>query len=479
MPNKSRIGLLLVVSTIALPVVWVKAQSTPKLAAYYTTMPDVVVDARYTPLGITYAAHDLNGDGNQDLVVAGSNHPRGGGVCCDGQPGRVFLGDGNGHFTAAPAALFPVEKLSTVHCQSFVFSDFNADDRPDLFLGCIGWDASPGTGEQNRLYLSRPEGGWTDATDTLPQINDFTGHSSAGDISGRGVTDLFISNGYLRRLSAPYMLINTGTGQFTRASATIPAGRNDILDTDTGHPFGGSTLADLDGDGLPDLVVWADSRDNSTKLRHTTILWNRAGVFVNNDTTELPLPGIFTNTHMDLAVQAADVNQDGLPDLVVAGAQGNPYDDGWFVQILINKGSRQFADETATRVKPDEASEGIEGVATKTPFPYSLDVLDFNQDGAPDFFVRYSGNIATAPSARPLVWVNDGTGHFSALKVRDFVPDDRFSQSRILNALLVPTRNGYSFIEPLSFTGSGGLIITGMLATKPYRITPVPSGRRD
>ena len=30
------------------------------------------------------------------------------------------------------------------------------------------------------------------------------------------------------------------------------------------------------------------------------------------------------------------------------------------------------------------------------------------------------------------------------------------------------TRHGYSFITPQSYPGSGGLIVTGLLATRPY-----------
>ncbi len=99
-------------------------------------------------------------------------------------------------------------------------------------------------------------------------------------------------------------------------------------------------------------------------------------------------------------------------------------------------------------------------------------------DGTQDFFLRLgAGSAGTFQQDQPLIWLNDGTGHFSTLTVGDFVPAGRES---VLGPSphLVATRHGYSFITPRSFPGSGGLKLMGLLASKPYRITPVPSALR-
>ena len=44
-------------------------------------------------------------------------------------------------------------------------------------------------------------------------------------------------------------------------------------------------------------------------------------------------------------------------------------------------------------------------------------------------------------------------------------------------ARLMKTRHGYSFITPQSYPGSGGLIVTGLLATRPYPVRPVEAVR--
>ena len=150
----------------------------PSLEGYYTQLPLDVIDPSYRPHGHLSASTDLDGDGNEDLVLLGwtwrgtlANHRP--------QPGRVFLGDGDGGFRRAPAELFPGDTLNTVWpscCPQF--SDLNGDGLPDMFLPLGGWDRDPFPGEQNRLYLSRPGGGWRDATSELPQLTDFT-HSTA------------------------------------------------------------------------------------------------------------------------------------------------------------------------------------------------------------------------------------------------------------------------------------------------------------
>jgi FG-GAP-like repeat len=480
--NRYAAALVVILSAVALMAPRIPAQTRPKLADYFTQIPQTVLDARYSPLRLSQYTwnEDLDGDGNQDLVVLGFNYPFSGVYDVTEpnfdvpQPGRVFLGDGNGHFAAAPTNLFPIDTLQMVFPRKVLFADFNADGRPDMFISTIGWDILPSPGEQNRLYLSRPEGGWRDATDTLPQLRDYSHSAAAGDISGRGVIDIFVGNvkPALNAIRA-YTLLNNGSGQFTQMSANLPVGNNQVLDQTTGHRYPGATLADLNDDGLPELIVTGNSTDRS---RPSTILWNRLGVFVETDATALPAPVTFTG-HYDTDVQRIDVNQDGLPDLVLVGGQNTSLSSGWFVQILVNQGNRQFVDETADRVPPGDGGGGTEGVSTSAPAAHWVRVLDFNQDGAPDFSVEVQPNGPLQfplPLGQPLVWLNDGTGHFSTLKVGDFVTLGQEGQLGMGH--LVATRNGFSFISTTYNGNPGGwpLSLRGLLATKPYRITPSP-----
>ena len=137
----------------------------------------------------------------------------------------------------------------------------------------------------------------------------------------------------------------------------------------------------------------------------------------------------------------------------------------------MNRGDRTFVDETSLRLQPHEQYSGNAGVATGAPWGQWVDIVDFNGDGAADFV------MTPAPSAgimaeylrpnQPLIWLNDGSGRFSALKVHDFVRPGY--DWLLLQARLVRTRHGYSYIVTRSDPGSGGLILTGLLATRPYR----------
>ncbi len=275
-----------------------------------------------------------------------------------------------------------------------------------------------------------------------------------------------------------YTLLNTGSGLFTQMTTNIPVGRAEVLDiyTGSGRNFFGATLLDLNDDGRPELIV-----GGTPATKHARILWNRNGVFVQTDVTELSLPTAFPNTGGDTYFERIDVNQDGLQDLVAIGNQ-NPL-HGWYLQVFVNHGNKQFVDETADRVPRGEDSAGTEGVdiAVVRPGNNGPQVLDFNHDGAPDFFIGFQTADATAviKPSQPLLWLNDGTGHFSTLKVQDFVAAGKETQSpnNVLRTVrLVPTRSGYSFIA-VTYNGKVGnpLTLTGLLATKPYLGRVLPS----
>ena len=89
---------------------------TPSLEPYYTMLPLNVIDPSYRPHGHNSASTDLDGDGNEDLVLLGFTYPTSDVTAANyrPQPGRVFLGDGDGGFRRAPAELFPVDTLNTV-----------------------------------------------------------------------------------------------------------------------------------------------------------------------------------------------------------------------------------------------------------------------------------------------------------------------------------------------------------------------------
>ena len=122
--------------------------------------------------------------------------------------------------------------------------------------------------------------------------------------------------------------------------------------------------------------------------------------------SEMDRPPHPSRRDVDLDAAALDADGDGLLDLVIVGTQLNPFYDGWFVQLLMNRGDGTFADETSLRLQPHEQSSGNAGVATDAPWAMGVDVLDFNGDGAADFVMSPTSRDLSAITA----WPTTGSG---------------------------------------------------------------------
>jgi hypothetical protein len=170
---------------------------------------------------------DWNGDGHQDLVGLA--------FALDGSVGTepvVLAGSGSGSF-AAPAAL---TSLGGGSYQGLHVAELDGDGRPDLVTV-----SSPGsavmtwvTGGDAGLAF----GGVT-VLDTSPV--GFLGDVEALDVDGDGDRDVVMTR---LTLGDTHLLVNDGTGTLALARELLP------------ERFAtGFARADLDGDGLEDLVV--------------------------------------------------------------------------------------------------------------------------------------------------------------------------------------------------------------------------------
>ena len=112
----------------------VVADPSPSLASYYESIPIVVVDPDYPSLSFFPASADLDGDGNEDLIILGMDYSGRTSGSYRTRPGRVYLGDGDGGFTRAPSDLFPTDTLNTGHPRNVPFGDVNGDGRLDMFV---------------------------------------------------------------------------------------------------------------------------------------------------------------------------------------------------------------------------------------------------------------------------------------------------------------------------------------------------------
>ena len=135
-----------------------------------------------------------------------------------------------------------------------------------------------------------------------------------------------------------------------------------------------AAIADLNGDGRPDLVV-ANFGSNTVSV----LLENAAGTFSGK--TDFGTGGA------PCSVAIADVNGDGRPDLVVANAVSNT------VSVLLGNGDGTFATRT-------DFGTGIN--------PCSVAIVDLNADSRPDLLVA---NLASNTVS---VLLGTGGGAFAA-----------------------------------------------------------------
>jgi FG-GAP-like repeat/FG-GAP repeat len=291
------------------------------------------------------AAADLTGSGSIDLVVA--NYGSG--------SVSVYL-PGSTPGTFAPA----MNVVTGGQPNQVVIGDLNGDGNPDLVVA----DLSP---EGNAIVLlqnAAAPGTFMKPVD-LPTGN-YTSGVAVGDLNGDGKPDIvaatYDSNG---NNGAVYIFFqNPATPGAFLAPVSYPAGAQPQA----------VKIADVNGDGLPDIVVanYGPGSDGTGMSGVTVLLQDAAhpGTFLAPVSYATPFGAV------DVAV--ADVNGDGRPDLVVASLGPAPTGA---VSVLLQS-STQAGTFTAAAVYPGFGH------------PLGVAVADLNGDGHPDIAVA-DGTTAT------------------------------------------------------------------------------------
>jgi hypothetical protein len=389
---------------------------------------------------------DFTGDGKADFVLSYFLFP----LEDRATPIRLFAGDGAGGFTDITAQAFPNGAPQTVHARETIVADLNKDGRLDAFFGDHGYDTNPFPGAQNGLFLSSGATGLVNATSQLPQVSDFTHSTEAADIDGDGDLDIYVGNGgggaaYVK----PYFLVNNGQGGFTRSDAGLP---NTLLEGARPNHWAEAFL-DVDGDGDKDLFL-GSSLNTGARL----LLNNGQGVFTESGRT---IPAGAANADA-VDIQSFDANGDGRADLVISYSVFGGGDPTRRIQLLLNDGQGNFTDATAASlpasiqggtwsrrvhladVNGDGLSDLVLSNNSATPFYINdgtghfiqmpsllpgnqfdqITPLDVNGDGRTDF-ITWRGVFNGAENLRVDVWQGAGVSQIGTAAAEGLVGDNR------------------------------------------------------
>lgn len=177
--------------------------------------------------------------------------------------------------------------------------------------------------------------------------------------------------------TAPSLVFIAGQGNGHFGSPSLPLFRGN-----ENEDFVGPITADINQDGKPDIVIVFS---NKSKPRIAVFLNQGNRIFQKVETPFMPLDKSLLGP-----INATDVNQDGVPDLLLLDVQNQ----GFFVALANQDGS------FVTPIKYYRCSS----------HPYSVVASDLNQDGKIDLLISAGGEPVFENHAE--IWIGQGNGSF-------------------------------------------------------------------
>jgi hypothetical protein len=307
------------------------------------------------------AAGDLDGDGLPDIVSAS----------VDDRALALFFND-----PANPGALKPRQTLSSPGASQVAIADINGDGLPDL----VSADYSVS------LFLQDPA---TPGTFFSP-LGLYAGGANwvaAGDLNGDGLPDISVTD------NVGVKLLFHAAGSASTAFQPPVSVYQQTLNANF-HGADAVAIGDMNGDALGDLVITDPGPTGGSAPFVAVLLQDAAnhGQFLAAATYPIAA------NNLGQCVVVADLNGDGLPDIVVGGSQ----DVSVLLQDAAHPGSFLAAQNYVT-----------------TLGAYQVSIADLDGDGLLDIVAT---NGATTPVVNGVITTHPGVLYQDAANPGTFKP---------------------------------------------------------
>ena len=364
--------------------------------------------ASYKPLSVFNPLTALTGS-SADFFLPTYNNPAGGGISPATFEPRIDFA------AAAPASAFPYFAAA---------GDLDGDDKPDLAV--VNANSNSVT-----IMRNTSTNGTLNAASFLEKFNLSTSFNPLSvliaDLDGDGRSDLIVTNNTPSTVSVFRNIATPGS-----LSSASFARSTDFNTASASYPYS-TAVADINGDGKPDLIV-------------ANNLSNTVSVLLNQS-----VPGAIASSsfgsRMDFAtgagpraVMAGDVDRDGKTDLVVACEKANA------LSVLLNRSAPSGNAAFTTPLVLETGNAPVSVAFSDVNGDARLDILTANNgSNTVSVFENISSPGASASLFRPKVDVATGRQPFS-VAAGDIDGDGR-PDIAVANAgpsTLSVLRNGYT-----------------------------------